>query len=147
MVLNEETGHIIGIGKATYNRLSEWLASPCCLLCCSACKFSTLPLRWALRIPPFSPPPLPCIPVQSILGTLLTRWQAPSHRRPPAQTRPPGPGAAARPGGAAHPEREAPRRGWDGAGGMSVLRVAASGRKHIMGGSTALPTLRLSSTA
>jgi hypothetical protein len=59
MVLNEETGHIIGIGKATYNRLSEWQPSPCCLLCCSACKSSTLHLRWALRTAHDSHPTLP----------------------------------------------------------------------------------------
>lgn len=26
MILNEETGHVIAIGKATYNRLGGWAA-------------------------------------------------------------------------------------------------------------------------
>ena len=32
LILNEETGHIIGIGKGTYNRLGEWWAgeASCC---------------------------------------------------------------------------------------------------------------------
>ena len=146
LVLNEETGHIIGIGKATYNRLSE-LASPCPL------QFTgpTLPLpagargpaaapsvaapctpRWltqpslTAQLAPLHPPPPLSLALQSTLATWWTRWQAPSLRRPPAQTRPPGPGAAARPGAATHPDNTRDARG---VGGKCA---AGSGSSHGM---------------
>lgn len=121
LVLNEETGHIIGIGKGTYNRLGGFVqrrrANTSCTSCSAvACHPASQP---ALMVcsgtcsqpgSPFTatqPGPL-C--VQWNLGMWWIAGRAPSRRRHPALAPPAGPArAAAQPGGAAHPELP-PRR-------------------------------------
>ena len=84
LVLNEETGHIIGIGKGTYNRLSKRCAAPrpagysaCVISVDPADDGTNAAVTCIVAALPRSLPPCP----QSMRGTSWIRWRAPSRPR------------------------------------------------------------------